>query len=117
MTLRTSKLNNTKTHNENHIGTQITEFNMEVKFVHHPENDICKGVIGESILYEIKSPFIPSKPYSKYFLNCYKCKIVANLGDHERVEIKDGVVSIWPSILCPRESCKEHYFIKNGIVC
>ncbi|MBL4817954.1 MAG: hypothetical protein JKY15_01805 [Deltaproteobacteria bacterium] len=89
---------------------------MEVKFIHHPENDICKKSIGESILYEISSPFNPSKPHSRFFLNCYKCGIVANLGDHDKVEIKDGVVTIFPSILCPRDSCKEHYFITDGVI-
>lgn len=90
---------------------------MKVKFVKHPENDICKKAIGESILYEISSPFVPSKPFSKFFLNCYKCGIVANLGDHDKVDVTDGIVDIWPSILCPRDSCKEHYFIKNGETC
>ena len=90
---------------------------MNVKFVKHPENDICKKSIGESILYEISSPFIPDKPFSRFFLNCYKCGIVANLGDHDKVDVNDGVVTISPSILCPRASCKEHYFIKDGKVC
>jgi len=86
---------------------------MEVKFILHPENDICKSVIGESIVYEISSPFIPEKPNSKYWLNCYKCGIVANLGDHT-VEIKEDIVTLTPSVLCARKDCPEHYYIKQG---
>lgn len=91
---------------------------MEVKFIQFPENDIAPmgkiGVPTESIIYELKSNYT-DKPNSKFWLTCFKCGVTANLGDHD-VEIKDGKVTIFPSILCPREECKKHYYIRNGVV-
>lgn len=50
----------------------------------------------------------------KFWLHCYKCHILANLGEHV-VKIDEGkIVTLNPSVLCPRDSCKEHYWIKNG---
>ena len=52
----------------------------------------------------------------KYWLCCHKCNLMAGLGDHD-VVITDGKVTISPSISCPNDKCKAHYFIKNGVVC
>lgn len=87
---------------------------MIVKFVSRPEHDICPSVKGEAILYEISSPFIPSKPFSKYWLCCHSCGLVGNLGDHDSVQVVDGLVTISPSIQCPK--CPAHYWIKDGKV-
>jgi hypothetical protein len=73
-----------------------------------------KNTPSESILYELDTPYHPEKPFSRFYLQCYQCGIIANLGDHDQVDVINGVVTISPSILCPRESCKAHYFIKNG---
>lgn len=70
---------------------------------------------SESILYEYPEPYHKESPLSKFWLQCFKCGIIANLGSHDVVEVIEGKVSISPSILCPRETCKNHYHIKNGI--
>lgn len=99
---------------------------MKTDFVFHPENDILPYTPSEekwkretgignyqSTLFELSSPFDSAKPNSRFWLRCFKCGMVANLGDHE-VQVVDGIITINPSILCPRESCQNHYFIKNG---
>lgn len=86
---------------------------MDVKFIQFPENDILpKGNIGESILYELSS--CEDKSLSRFWLQCHKCGLKANLGDHDSVEIKNGLVTITPSLDCPK--CPAHYHIKNGKV-
>ena len=89
---------------------------IKVKFIHHPENDILpKGTIGESIVYELSSCF-SDKLLSRFWLQCHKCGLKANLGDHDSVEVIDGLVTISPSCDCPNAKCPAHYWIKNGIV-
>ena len=85
---------------------------MNVKFVKTTNDVIPKPVIGESVLYELTSPFNPDKPLSRYWLQCHECGLVANLGSHDSVEVKDGIVTISPSIDCPK--CPAHYWIKQG---
>lgn len=96
---------------------------MKVEYVKHPENDIMPPTPSEEkwkqntyvpTLYELSGPFDPAHPNSKFWLRCHKCGLVANLGSHDLVEITDGLVTIHPSILCPRQSCGAHYFIKKG---
>lgn len=96
---------------------------MKTNFVFHPENDSIpptpsefnwKTQTFESTLYELSSPFNPEHPNSRFWLRCFKCGIVANLGSHDQVDVKNGIITISPSILCPRQSCNNHYFIKNG---
>jgi len=88
---------------------------MKVKFIQFPEHDIIpKGIIGESTLYELLSPFDPKNEFSKFWLQCHKCGLTANLGSHDSIEIDNGNVTISPSIQCPK--CPAHYWIKNGEV-
>ncbi len=90
---------------------------MQVKFVKHPENDVIpprNPDIKSPIIYELASSFT-DKPNSKYWLRCHKCGLSANLGDHD-VTIKDGAVTINPSIMCPNSKCDAHYWIKDGQV-
>jgi hypothetical protein len=91
---------------------------MKVEYLKKEKDDyvLSKGITGRAILYELPEPFDPTHPLSRFWLNCYKCGIVANLGSHTSVEVKDGIVTINPSILCPREGCGAHYFITNGII-
>lgn len=97
---------------------------MKTKFIFHPINDTLpptpsevnyKNQIFESELYELSSPFDQKNPNSKYWLRCFKCGIVANLGLHD-VQVSNGLIIISPSILCPRQSCQNHYYIKNSEV-
>jgi len=88
---------------------------MIVKFFKTTNDIIPKPVLGESILYELGSPFDPKNPLSLYWLQCHSCGLVANLGSHDSVEIKEGLVTISPSLDCPK--CPAHYWIKDGKVC
>ncbi len=90
---------------------------MKTKFVKHPENGLPTyklNVETESALYELKRQYT-EKPNSKYWLQCFKCSVIANLGDHE-VNVVNDVITISPSILCPRKECGNHYYIKNSEV-
>ena len=91
---------------------------MKTKFVKLPPNDIAYshkiGVPTNSILYEMSSAYT-DKPNSKYWLTCFKCGVTANLGDHD-VIIENKIITISPSILCPRSECGNHYYIKNSEV-
>ena len=71
---------------------------MKVKFVQFPKHDsIPKGIIGQSILYELSSPFDPNNEFSKFWLQCHKCGLTTNLGSHDSIELDDGKVTISPS--------------------
>lgn len=76
---------------------------------------------GPSVLVVAKIPHSPKNPYGrigKYHIQCYKCGFICHLSHLiHTVEITNGKVTITPSILCPIEKCKEHYFIKDGEVC
>lgn len=91
---------------------------MKTQFVKFPKNDITEphkmGIATESKLYEMSCCFT-DKPNSKYWLTCFKCGVTANLGDHE-VIIENNIITISPSILCPRKECGNHYYIKNSEV-
>ncbi len=91
---------------------------MLTRFVKHPENGIPGIKIGtptESVLYELKRQYT-EKPNSKYWLTCFKCGVSANVGDHD-VSITDGLITISPSILCPRiGKCDNHYYIRQSEV-
>lgn len=67
---------------------------------------------GDSVLVVAK---LPEGQRGKYNLKCYKCGFICHLGNHT-VKIVDGKVTLTPSVLCPIESCKEHYYIRNGLV-
>jgi len=73
---------------------------------------------GESILIVAKIPDSKENPgglIGKYHLKCFKCGFICHLGKHT-VEIIDEKVTLTPSVLCPIEKCKEHYWIRNGTI-
>ena len=87
---------------------------MKVTVIQYPKNDwMPKTQPGAPYLFVLSSPYDPAKPNSKYWLRCYKCGLTANLGLHE-VQITGDNVTISPSILCPREGCGAHYWIKDS---
>lgn len=71
---------------------------------------------GDSILYEIPASEIPTNvnPSYKYWLRCFKCGITANCQLHQITISSEGLVTMSPSIACPRRTCKAHYYIENG---
>lgn len=115
MTLRTSKTSTRKTKYETHKGTQLKEFLMDCEIIELPD-DVVYGkpeYKGRCILLIAK---ITPANNSKYWVHCYKCHVVAHLDVHT-VSIIDEKVTLDPSVLCPVEKCKEHYFIRDGKVC
>lgn len=73
---------------------------------------------GDSVLIVANIPDSLENPggiIGKFHLKCFKCGFICHLGNH-KVEIIDGKVTLTPSVLCPIEKCKEHYFIRNGEV-
>ena len=88
---------------------------MQCKFIKTKNDVIPKAKPGESILYELSSPFDPNSTLSKFWLQCHQCGLVANLGSHDSVEVRDDIVTISPSIQCPK--CPAHYYIKDGEIC
>ena len=44
---------------------------------------------------------------------CHHCKTDILIRDH-KIENNNGIITITPSLVCPTENCKGHYWIRNG---
>jgi hypothetical protein len=56
-----------------------------------------------------------NKPYA-YMLPCPKCGLGTRLVfDSHQVEVRDGLITVSPSLVCPQEGCGWHVWLKNGV--
>jgi len=92
---------------------------MEVSIIYLPDNKVIgHETPGDSVLYVAKIPISKENPeglIGKYHLKCYNCGFICHLGNHT-IQIINEKVTLDPSVLCPIEKCKAHYWIKDGVV-
>ncbi len=48
------------------------------------------------------------------WIACYLCGLEAPTLSHTLTENSDGTVTISPSLMCPKEGCPAHYYIRNS---
>lgn len=47
-------------------------------------------------------------------LTCYKCNFHAFTSSHNHTFHEDGTVTLTPSVVCPKEGCDAHYYIRKS---
>lgn len=48
--------------------------------------------------------------------HCHHCDEDILIKDHQIQQLPDGTISITPSLVCPTEGCKGHFYITNSEV-
>lgn len=81
----------------------------------------------DRIIYRVLQPgdkvtgepglFVDFKDGQPQTMWCPKCGKAGQLGDHHVDVLRSGeAVTITPSLICPREGCGAHYWVKAGKV-
>lgn len=83
----------------------------------HPLPTPAKITASEPVLFIYDEPYYPQNPMTKYWMQCFNCGLISNLGSHT-IEINGDKISLSPSLLCPRTEpfCGAHYYVKNNEV-